>query len=1146
MASRNNQSRILFSVFALAATAFFASPTCDAQSFTGSISGTITDPSGAVVTGAKITVTQAETNLRIIAVSGKDGAYFAAPLPVGDYSVEAAAQGFKLGVRAGVKLELNQAAVINFALTVGVATERVEVLGDAALLESTTSDLGKVVDNRRILDLPLNTRNVFTLINLTPGALGSSTFRYDGQAWSVYGARTNMNEIIVDGVSAVVPRPSGLSATAVFPAVDAIQEFRLIGMNPPAEFGRTSGAVLNIVFKSGGNQLHGSAFEFIRNSVLDSNDFFANSRGQALGSYKRNQFGGILNGPIRRNKTFFMVSYEGLRELKFNSATLSVPTALERSGDFSQTRASTGQLVQIFDPFSTQTTASGSTRTQFPGNVIPVSEMDPAGVALAKYFPMPNTPGAQYTNQNNYAASGANITNIDNYDVRIDHNITDRQRIFGRYSQRASNENPAELFPQNVKAASGREIQGDKPHNFVFEYSNAISPATVVTARTGVARVIFDLANQSTGFLPSSLGLPKIIEQNADVPYFPEVPVAGYATLGGTHADNRHNTLNTFPLVLSVTHTLGRHFLKAGFDGRLIRENDRETRDPDGTFPFAAAMTQGPNPTKASSTAGNAVASLLLGTGTSNGSEIMYRGFKVQANQSYYLAWYLQDDWKVTSRLTLNLGFRYDFDTPKTERYNRLNWFDPNVASPLAGKVPGFPTLLGGLQYAGVGGNGRGNFDFDPTQFGPRLGFAWQATRNTVVRGGYGHLYAASYVSATIADVPFGFDSETPWIVSLDGITPLNRLSNPYPAGITPFLGSSQGLLSAVGQGFRAKEYGTPNSWNQQWNVTIQHTLPGGLLLEVGTIGSRGRGMPFLYYPNELPPQDQALGSKLTQLVPNPFYGIVSNGIFSSPTVSAGQLLRPFPQFTDLTDAQNIGSDTWYNALQTTVKKRLSRGVEFEASYVWSKSIDLGEGYMQSHYRPDVERSVSSRDTPQRFVASYLYELPLGKGRYFLRQLPRVVESVAGGWQFNGITTIQSGPALSITASNTAGTYGAIEYANNNGQSGALSGPAVDRLNRWFNTSVFTQPDPYTYGNLSPRVADIRGHYMNNFDLSLFKEFHPIGDRLKMQFRAEALNAFNRVQFASPNTTVTSSSFGRVTAAANTPRQVQFGLKFLW
>lgn len=1144
MAYRNPPSRILYTSIALAAAMFLAGVRCDAQSFTGTITGAISDPSGAVVPGTKVTITQTETNRRVNAVTSADGGYLATALPVGDYRIEASAPGFKLGVRTGIKLEMNQSAVINFSLDVGMATERVEVVGDAALLESTTSDVGKVVDNRRIRDLPLNTRNVFSLINLTPGALGSSTFRYDGQAWSVYGARTNMNEILVDGVTAVTPRPSGLSATSVFPAVDAIQEFRLIGMNPPAEFGRTSGAVLNIVFKSGSNQFHGSAFEFIRNSVLDSNDFFANARGQALASFRRNQFGGIFNGPIRRNKTFFMVSYEGLREGKFASSTLTVPTVLERSGDFSQTRASNGQLVQIFDPFSTRNDATGTpVRMPFAGNIIPASAMDSVGVNLVKYFPLPNTPGAQFTNQNNYAASGANRVDIDNFDVRIDHNLTDRQRIFGRYSHRASNENPAEMFPEDVKAASGREVTGDKPFSSVFEYSNTLSPSTVLTARIGLARTIFNLANQSTGFLASSLGLPKSIEQVADVQVFPEVQVAGYPTLGGSHADTRHSTLNSFPLVVTASRTLRHHFLKAGFDGRMVRANIRETRTPDGTFPFSAAMTQGPNPLKASSTAGNAVASLLLGAG--NGSELMYRGFKVQADQSYYFAWYLQDDWKVNSKLTLNIGVRYDFDTPKTERYNRLNWFDPDVRSPLAGKVPGFPDMRGGLQFAGVGGNGRGNFDFVPNQIAPRLGMAWQVNPKTVVRAGYGHLYAASYVSATVADVPYGFDSETPWITSLDGITPLNRLSKPYPAGISPSLGASRGLLSAVGQGFRSKLYPTPNSWTRQWNVTIQRSLPGELFLELGTIGSRGRGMPYTYYVNELEPKYQSPGSKLNQLVPNPFYGIVSDGIFASPTVSQAQLLRPFPQFADLTDGQDIGSDTWYNALQVTVKKRLSHGLQFETSYVWSKSIDRGEGSAQNHYRMDVERSVSSRDTPHRFVASYLYELPFGKGRYFLRQLPRAVESVAGGWQFNGITTIQSGAALAISGSNTAGTLGATEFANNNGTSGAISGRAQDRLNRWFNTSVFSQPDPFTYGNVSPRIADIRGHYINNFDLSLFKEFHP-AEWLKMQFRAEALNAFNRVQFANPNTSVTSSSFGRVTAQANTPRQVQFGLKLLW
>ena len=416
-----------------------------------------------------------------------------------------------------------------------------------------------------------------------------------------------------------------------------------------------------------------------------------------------------------------------------------------------------------------------------------------------------------------------------------------------------------------------------------------------------------------------------------------------------------------------------------------------------------------------------------------------------------------------------------------------------------------------------------------------------------MVRAGYGHLYSASYVSATVADVPYGFDSETPWVTSLDGITPLNRLSEPYPTGILPSLGASRGLMSAVGQGFRSKEYPTPNSWTQQWNVTIQRSLPGALFLELGTIGSRGRGMPFTYYANELDPKYQSMGSKLAQLVPNPFYGVVSDGIFSSPTVSQAQLLRPFPQFTDLTDAQNLGSDTWYNALQTTVKKRLGHGAQFETSYVWSKSIDRGEGYATEPL-PHGRGALSLFTPIPRTASSPAISTSCLSARAatsFASCRTRWSRSSAAG-SSTASPRFRAARALGIAASNTAGTFGQAEYANNNGRSGALFGRAQDRLNRWFDTSVFSQPDPYTYGNTSPRIADIRGPYINNFDLSLFKEFHPVGEWMKLQFRAEALNAFNRVQFANPNTTVTSSSFGRVTAAANSPRQVQFGLKLMW
>ena len=1129
----------------LAVATLLSSTSAFAQSSTGLITGTVTDASGAVVQNVTVTITQLQTNRRAVVRTGADGRFLSPALAIGDYKLESQAAGFKLASRSGITLEVNQTADIRVTLEVGTAAERIEVVAEAPLLESNTSELGKVVDNRRILELPLNTRNVFSLINLTPGAVGSSGIRYDSQAWSVYGARVNMNEIVVDGVSTVVPRPSGTSAASVYPPVDAIQEFKVIGLNPPAEFGRTSGTVLNVVYKSGSNQLHGSAFEFIRNSALDANDFFANSRGQDLASFKRNQFGGVISGPIRKNKTFFMGSYEGLREIKAVSTALTVPTELERHGDFSQTRAANGQLIQIYNPFTTRVEGTGFVRTPFPGNVIPLELLDSVGKNVVKYYPLPNTPGAPFTNQGNYASSGGNSTKINSYDFRVDHNFTDTQRFFARYSQRATDEDPAELFPAALAAASGREITGDRPKNFVAEYVNILSPNTVLTVRLGVNRTIFNLANQSLGFLPSSLGLPKSIDTSADVQVFPEISASGgYPTLGGVHADHRHSTLNSFPLVTSLSRTIGHHQLKFGFDGRLIRANLRETRTPDGAFPFTPAPTQGPNPLRASSTAGNSIASLLLGAGS--GSELLYRGFKVQASQSYYMAWYAQDDWKITPSLTLNLGVRYDFDTPKTERYNRLTYFDPEVASPLATKVSAFPDLRGGLIHVGADGYPRNNFAFTADQVAPRLGFAWQPGRNTVLRGGYGHVYAASFVSATVADVPYGYGSETPWITSLDGVTPLNLLSNPFPNGLRQPEGTSRGLLAAVGQGFRAKKFNDPTTWSQQYNLTIQQALPGGVLIETGYVGVRSRGLEYTYYANELDPKYLALGPKLNELVPNPFYGVSNDGIFASPTVSRAQLLRPFPQFTDLTDAQDIPGDSWYSALQTTVKKRMGYGLQFEGSYVWSKSIDRGEGNSQSHHRLELEKAVSSRDVPHRFVVSYLYELPFGRGRYLGRDVPRLLNAVIGGWQFNGITTIQSGTGLSISANNSSGLLGTATYANNNGKSGVLSGRAQDRLNRWFDTSVFSQPEPFTFGNLAPRLSDIRSHYLNNSDLSLFKEFRPATETLRVQFRAEALNAFNRVQFGAPNTSVTSSAFGRVTTQANAPRQVQFGLKLLW
>lgn len=575
----------------------------------------------------------------------------------------------------------------------------------------------------------------------------------------------------------------------------------------------------------------------------------------------------------------------------------------------------------------------------------------------------------------------------------------------------------------------------------------------------------------------------------------------------------------------------------------MFRSNTRELRSPSGEFRFAAAFTQGPNPLTASATAGNGLASLLLGTGIS-GDRLMTQ-YKDEAAQSFYLAGYAQDDWRLSAKLTLNLGVRWDLDTPRTERFNRLNYFDPEVRSPLAGVIAGFPDMRGGLIYQGVDGNSRHQYDWDWHNFSPRLGFAYQATPRTVVRAGYAHVFSGSFKAASGTDTPYGFRGETPWISTLDGITPLNLLSNPYPGGLSYGKGSSEGLLSAVGFDFRPKFKDDKVQWAQQWNVTLQRELPGQMMFELGYVGTRGRELALERYPNQLDPKHMALGSQLNQLVANPFYRHPNaGGILAGPQVRRGQLLRPFPQFGELVGARDTGGRSWYNGLVMSAKRRMARGLQLEGSYTWSKTLDFGEDTVQNEYDKIASRAVAQTDIAQRFVLSYIYELPFGRGRPWGNTASGLANWLIGGWQINGITTYQSGLPLGITASNTAGLFNPRTAANNNGQSGKLSGRAQDRLAKWFNTSVFTQPAPFTFGSASARNHDLRAHGMRNFDLSLFKEFQAT-EKLKVQFRLEALNAFNTVQFSGPNTSVTSGSFGRVSAQANAPRQLQFGLKLL-
>ncbi|MEK7407589.1 MAG: TonB-dependent receptor [Acidobacteriota bacterium] len=1113
-----------------------------AQSSTGTISGTVKDPTGAVIPNATITIVHLQTNRQVTATTTDRGQYVSLPLSVGSYRVEAALAGFKRAVRSGVTLEVQQNAQVDLTLEVGELAERVEVTANAPLLEATTATLGKVVDNRRILELPLNTRNVYDLVRLTPGIAGSISARFDGMNWSAYGTRRRSMDIVIDGATATHPTVTGYSAITVFPSVDAIQEFKVIGAGVPAEFGRSLGTVLNVVYKSGSNDVHGSAYDFLRNSVFDANDFFANRRGEKLTSFKRNQFGGVASGPIRKNKTFFMASYEGLRERRLTSRISSVPTLRERRGDFSETLARTGQQVRIFDPFSTRANpAGGFLRDAFAGNLIPQARINPVGANVIGYFPLPNQPGDPFTGRNNYARSGSNAFNTDNYDFRVDHQISAAQKFFARYSQRQLRDDPAVLFPEELTIAEGRVVNEDRAKNVVAEHSHALSGTTVLTTRLSYSRTFFPYLNEGIGFAPSKLGFPQAIDTFGDQVMFPTFGASGYVSLG--HRDHRLNAGNTYTAASSLAQIRGSHTLKFGFEGRLFRSNTTELRAPSGEFQFTEAFTQGPDPLRASSTAGNSIASLLLGAGRSG--DRLFTKYKDVAAQSYYLAGYAQDDWRITPKLTLNLGLRYDLDTPRTERFNRLNYFDPAVRSPLAGKVPGFPDLRGGLVYVGVGDQGRHQYHWDARNVSPRLGAAYRLTARSVIRAGYTHIYAASFKAASGTDTPYGFRGETPWISTLDGITPLNLLTNPYPNGLTAPRGSVDGLLSAVGEGFRPKFQDDKVPWSQQWNVTIQQELPAQVLVEIGWVGTRGRELALERYANQLDPKHMALGSRLNQLVDNPFYAVLPRGILAGARVRQAQLLRPFPQFDELLGARDTGGSSWYNGLLASARKRMAHGLEIEASYTFSKTLDVGEDTTQNEYDRMASRAVAAIDITHRFVMSWVYELPFGPGRPWGGDAPRALQWLAGGWQFNGIATLQSGAPVAITASNTAGIFNPRTSANNNGSSGRLPGPAQPRLQRWLDTSVFSQPEPFRFGTAGTRIADIRAHGVSNFDLSLFKEFRPL-EKLRTQFRLEALNAFNRPQFSGPNASVTSTSFGQVTGQANAPRQLQFGLKLLW
>jgi len=868
-----------------------------------------------------------------------------------------------------------------------------------------------------------------------------------------------------------------------------------------------------------------------------------------------NQFGGTFGGPIIKNRTFFFFAYEGLREEVPTVVTTSVPTALQRLGNFSQTLSSAGQLVQIYDPTTTRADPAhpGSyIRTLFPGNMIPSSRIDKVAANIESYYPAPNSPGDPNTGLNNYIFSGPSIRATDDFSGRVDHQINSTTMLMGRFSRvdHSTWTNLATFGAANV--ASPGYVTKPQHHPYALgKLTKTFSPTLFgefVFSWTRWYYVSFGLSN---GFDPTKLGFPSYLSSNSLSLGFPSINPGEMSSLGNYY--NEHDMSDRYEGKANLSKVLGKQTLQFGGMYGLGKYSTRVFDNSTGSYSSTTAFTQGPNPLVSSPTAGFGFASFLLGTmssGTHNVTDI---------NGNYtqpYFGVYLQDDYKLTPKLTVNLGLRWEFEAPRTEANNRVSNFNFTGTSTLSNGT----AVTGGLEFPGV--NGVSNYNWNPNRknFAPRFGLAYNLNNSTVVRGGYGIFYSNSWGNGRNNNAlpQSGFVCSTSVVTSLDnGLTPYATLSNPFPTGFCSPTGNSAGLQTNLGQNLYILNRNAPQPYVQSWNVDIQRTLPGNSVVEAAYSGSRGVHLMGILEWDQLAPQYLQLGSQLNSQVANPYYGAITQGQLATPTITLGQALRPYPQFLSVSSRNANYGESSYNALLVRAERRLAKGFSVVAAYTFSKEIDdlvpsvngfpgesFSGGALQNYYNIRGERALASWDTPQTLVISYVYELPFGAGKAFFNR-SGLLDKLIGGWQLNGNTTFQSGPPLQVAGGSASGSFAGTQRPNWNGQNPTLDGAVTNRLLRYFNTSDFSFNAPFTYGNAPRLMPDLRGPGEDNFDISLFKNAH-IAERYQLQFRAESFNAFNRVQFGVPNTSINSTAFGVISTQQNSPRNFQLGLRLLF
>jgi Carboxypeptidase regulatory-like domain/TonB dependent receptor len=1204
------RSRCVWQICALVGIALFV--LIGSQSFYGqnqevaaTLKGTVMDSTGLPINGAKVTLTSAQNGIVRTYATQDSGLFTFTLLPPAVYSLEVNVTGFKDYKARAISLGAGQTVQQNVRLTVGSTSETIEVTAQTPLLNADNANISSDISARQVVDLPLNLRNVIGLAELNssvsntaeeqivgaPGISGSAD--QDVSFLNFGGTFFGTAQYLLDGSWDTRVDWGGV---IYVPSADDVQEFKIQTNAFTSQYGFSSGNVVNIVTKSGTNQLHGDAWMFYRNSAYDARYYF-NSNPQP--AFHRDQFGATIGGPIIKNKLYFFGYYEGLRQATPATFLGTMPTIAERGGDFSALLGGqvgtdyVGRPIfagELYNPFSTRQvtcggvdSVTGDAVSQCPAgattefirdpvsgtiasgtgvtNIVPSGLMDSiaSGIANGSYWPKPNT-SALF---NNFTAASSAAAHSNEYSVRIDYNISNSDRIWGRWSQKYEQKINFPTYYGASDPGGPGVVAPNNRYSANVGYSHIFSPTFALSANLGVNRHVEQSTTQSFGFTSSTLGLPSFIDGIA--PSFPEFQPQSYSPLGAQAGlDNYIVPQTMWTGSVDFTKIHGKHQLGFGFMDIWARIDGGHYANT--VLQFQTTSTAGPDPENATAGTGDGFASFLLGVGSGNDNT----GFnKFPATDKHMLGWYLQDDWKATRKLTLNLGLRYEIQTAPVERTNAQENFDFTATNPISTAV--------GTNYPGElvfnSSSNPGLYETSHTNFAPRIGAAYQVRDKLVLRGGYGIFFVPNYYGQ---GPNTGFSQGTPWVTSLNsGLNPFTTLSgnaslacsngattvacqSAFPNGEVLPTGNSQGGLTDVGFGLNPVTNPVRHSpYVQQWMTGVQYALTNNDLIDIAYVGNHGVHVLSQYLEwNEMPAADLAMGNALFNQVPNPFFGhITASGCgLDQPTVAQGQLLRFFPEYCSVTEAQPAAGGSTYKALQATYTHRWHSGLDVNVSYTYSKFTDDVQGNsgwafpgsgssVRNSYNLAAEHSVDVTDTPHSLVVNYNYELPFGTNKVIGQGWNKAVNAVLGGWQWSGILTAKSGLPLSINpATNNTGGFGFNQRPDL--VPGVSPVPQDQTIHQWINPAAFSQPAAFTFGD-SPRfLSNLRAPKYFMWDMGIHKWWE-LGEARRLQFRFEMFNALNHPNFFEPDTNLGDSNFGTITSAYPA-RSVQFGLKFYW